>query len=241
MGEAEAKKITVALLGQVSDVIPLSGVKRLSASETLYHDGMKVVNKYGCTSCHQIDGLRGEVLKMYMDDINQGPPRLVEEGRRVQTDWFYHFLGNVQPIRPWLQIRMPSFNLSTEEKNRIVAGFQQGAKQPTFSEPKEVVKWSPGEREETLKLFNALNCVQCHTQGYNGETPLAPDLRKAAKRLRPSWIKKWITNPQAILPGTTMPSFFGDNGKEPIEAGYFGGDAEKQIEGLTKYVIELGE
>jgi mono/diheme cytochrome c family protein len=136
---------------------------------------------------------------------------------------------------------MPSFNLSTEEKNRIVNGFQQGAHQPTFTETSEAVQWLPGEREETLKLFTALNCVQCHTQGFNGETPLAPDLRKASKRLRPTWIAKWIKNPQLILPGTTMPSFFGDDGKEPIETGFFGGDAEKQINGLTKYVIELGK
>lgn len=241
MSEVEAKKITLALLGQVSDVIPLTGVKRLSASEALYHDGMKVVNKYGCVGCHEVDGLRGDILNMYMDDINQGPPRLVGQGHRVQTDWLYHFLGDVQPIRPWLQIRMPTFNLSTEDKNRIVGGFQQGEKQPTFTETSEFVKWAPGEREETVKLFTALNCVQCHTQGFNAETPLAPDLRKSSKRLRPTWIAKWIKNPQAIMPGTTMPNFFGDNGNEPIEAGYFGGDAEKQINGLTKYVIELGK
>ena len=242
MSESEAKKITVALLAQVSDPLPLAGVKRLTASESLMADGMKVVNKYGCVGCHQIDGLRGDILGMYMDDINQGPPRLVEQGHRTQTDWLYHFLGDpsTQKIRPWLTVRMPTFNLSTAEKNAIVNGFQLGAKEATFVETAEVVKWAPGEREETLKLFTALNCIQCHTQGFNNETPLAPDLRKAGKRLRPTWIAKWISNPQAIMPGTTMPNFFGDNGKEPIEAGYFGGDAEKQINGLTKYIIELG-
>jgi mono/diheme cytochrome c family protein len=241
MNETEAKKITVALLGQVSDVVPLSGVKRLTASEALYHDGMKVVNKYGCVGCHQVDGLRGNILNMYSDDINQGPPRLVNQGHRVQTNWFYHFLGNVQPIRPWLQVRMPSFNLSTEEKNRIVNGFQQGAKQPTFTEVSESVKWLPGEREEAVKLFAAYNCVSCHTGGFTNDTPLAPNLHGASARLRPSWIKAWIKNPQWIMPGTSMPSFFGDDGKtQPIETGYFGGDAEKQLDALTKYVLELG-
>ena len=241
MSEAEAKKITVAILGQVSDPLPLEGVKRLNANETMYADGMKVVNKYGCVGCHQIDGQRGDILNMYMDDINEGPPRLVNEGHRVQTDWFYHFLSDVQPIRPWLKVRMPSFNLSTDEKNRIVNGFQQGAHQPTFTETQESVQWLPGEREETVKLYAALNCVSCHSQGVNNETPLAPDLRKASKRLRPTWIAKWIKNPQGIMPGTTMPNFFGDDGNEPIETDYFGGDAQKQINGLTKYVIELGK
>jgi mono/diheme cytochrome c family protein/cytochrome c2 len=241
MSEAEAKKITIAILGQVSDPIPLAGKKRYNASEDVYNDGMKVAYKFGCVNCHQIDGLRGNILGMYADDINQGPPRLVNEGHRVQADWLYHFLADPgqQKIRPWLKVRMPTFNLSTEDKNRLIAGFQQGAKQPTFVETSEFVKWEPGERDETLKLFKALNCVQCHTEGFTKEQPLAPDLRKAGKRLRPTWIKKWITNPQMILPGTTMPSFFGDDGKTPIEPSYFGGDADKQITGLAKYVIEL--
>ena len=240
MSEAEAKKITVALLGQVSDVVPLAGIKRLTASEALYHDGMKVVNNYGCTGCHQVDGLRGNILNMYTDDINQGPPRLVNQGHRVQTDWFYHFLGNVEPIRPWVKVRMPSFNLSTKDKNRIVNGFQQGASQPTFTEVAEEVKWLPGEREEAVKLFAAYNCVSCHAGGFNNEPQLGPNLYKASNRLRPTWIKAWLKNPQWIMPGTSMPSFFGDDGKTPIEADYFGGDADKQIDALTKYVLELG-
>ncbi|MBY0413756.1 MAG: c-type cytochrome, partial [Bdellovibrionales bacterium] len=148
MPESEAKKITVAILGQVSDPIPLAGKKRYSPGEATYNDGMKVAYKYGCVNCHQVDGLRGNILNMYLEDINEGPPRLVNEGHRVQANWMYHFFGNVQPIRPWLKVRMPSFNLSTEDKNRLVAGFQQGANQPTVTEPAEFVKWAPGEREE---------------------------------------------------------------------------------------------
>lgn len=240
MSESEAKKITIALLGQVSDPIPLEGVKRLSASEAMYHDAMKVVNQYGCVGCHQVDGLRGDILGMFIDDINAGPPRLVDQGHRTQTDWLYHFLGDVTPIRPWLGVRMPTFNLSAEDKNRIVAGFQQGSEQATFEHPREVVKWAPGEKAEAKKLFDALNCIQCHTQGFNKDEPLAPDLRLSAKRLRPSWIKKWIQDPQSILPGTTMPNFFGDDGNEPMEPDYFGGNADKQAEALMKFVIELG-
>lgn len=240
MSKKEAEKITVAILGQVADYVPLTGKKRLNANEALYHDAMKVAGKYNCVGCHQIDGLRGDILKAYEDDINQGPPLLVNQGHRVQADWFFHFLGNVQPIRPWVKVRMPSFNLSLQEKNRIVNGFQNGAKQGFYEDPAAEVVWAPGEREEAQKLFTALNCTSCHTMGFNGNTPLAPDLHKAAARLRPSWIRKWLTNPQAIMPNTTMPQFFGEDGKSPIETGYFGGDGEKQINALTKLVIEYG-
>ncbi len=240
MNEVEAKKITVALLGQTADIVPLSGVKRYSAGEDLYNKAMKVAGKYNCMGCHQIDGLRGDILRGYADDINQGPPRLVGEGHRIQTDWFYSFLANPGQIRPWLNVRMPTFNLSTEERNILIAGFQQGAKQPTFEEPAQYVQWAPGEKEGAQALWKSYNCVSCHSMGFTKDTPLAPDLHKASVRLRPSWIKKWLTNPQAILPGTTMPAFFGDDGKQPIDPSVFGGDADKQITALTKLVIEFG-
>lgn len=240
MSKAEAEKITVAILGQVAEVIPLAGQKRLNENEALYHDAMKVAGKYNCVGCHQIDGIRGDILKAYEDDINQGPPRLVNEGHRIQSEWFYNFLGNVQQIRPWVKVRMPSFNLSLQDKNRLVNGFQNGAHQGFYENPAAEVTWAPGEKDEAHKLFTALNCTSCHTMGFTNAAPLAPDLHKAAKRLRPSWIRKWLANPQAILPGTTMPQFFGEDGKSPIEAKYFGGDGEKQINALTKLVIEYG-
>ena len=49
-----------------------------------------------------------------------------------------------------------------------------------------------------------------------------------------------LTNPQAIMPNTSMPQFFGEDGKSPVEPSYFGGSGEKQINALTKLVIELG-
>ncbi len=241
MSEAEAKKITVAILGQVSDVVPLSGIKKYDAGEELYNKGMKVAGKYNCMGCHQIDGLRGDILRNYADDINQGPPRLVNEGHRVQANWMYHFFGNVEPIRPWLQIRMPSFNLSLAEKNALVAGFQNGAHQGNFEEPEMEVSWAPGEREGAVKLWNSYNCVSCHSIGFTKDVAQAPNLHNVAKRLRPSWVRKWLKNPQAILPGTIMPSFFGDDGNVPVDPSIFEGNADKQIDALTKYVIELGK
>lgn len=240
MSKKDAEDITVALLGQVANYIPLAGVKRYNAGEAGYNEAMKVAGNLNCVGCHQVDGLRGDLLRMYEDDINQGPPILVNQGHRVQTDWFYNFLGNVEPIRPWVKVRMPSFNLSLAQKNAIVGGFAAGAHQGIFEEEDSEVVWGPGEREEAIKLFNAYNCVSCHTGGFNNGEQLAPNLHKAGKRLRPSWIRLWLKDPQKIMPGTSMPTFFTEEGKG-LEEGYFGGDADKQIDALTKYIIELGK
>ena len=72
-----------------------------------------------------------------------------------------------------------------------------------------------------------------------GFDPTAPDLHFAKRRLRKSWIKKWLRDPQAIMPGTLMPSFWEDG--ESMAPGILGGDPDKQIEALTKYILEVSK
>jgi len=57
------------------------------------------------------------------------------------------------------------------------------------------------------------NCVQCHyLQGAapSQSSPLAwaPDLDNARERLRPDWVREWLTDPARIYPGTSMPANF---------------------------------
>ncbi len=57
------------------------------------------------------------------------------------------------------------------------------------------------------------NCVQCHfLRGAppTQSTPIAwaPDLDNARERLRPDWVREWLTNPARIYPGTSMPANF---------------------------------
>ena len=246
MTEKQADDITVALIGQVSDKVPATGVKQLDKHEAVVADGMKVVTKYNCIGCHQIDGEFGDLLKIYDEDINQGPPRLVGEGHRVQTDWLQNFLGNVYPIRFWDRdfasnpVRMPSFNLSNEEKNKLVAMFQAKEKQQTFEDNSKKVVWNKGERRAAIKLVESLACNSCHA-GLTGSPsePTAPNLKFAKRRLRPSWIKKWLSDPQAIMEGTLMPSFWEDG--ESMDTEILGGDPEKQKNALVKYLLEIGE
>jgi mono/diheme cytochrome c family protein len=237
--DKEIQLITVALLGQVSDKIPMEGLKKFSPHEGLAAEGFKVIVQKNCVGCHQIDGNGGGILANY-EDPNEGPPVLNREGHRVRSEWLHHFLSEVKPIRPWLKVRMPSYALTNDEKNLIGAYFQNQAKQKTFDEDLEKMTWEPGEKEAAVTLFNNLQCVTCHTSGYSQDPPSAPDLRQTAKRLRPSWIKLWLKNPQAIMPTTVMPAFWdGNTSPEPT---ILGGDPEKQIQALTKYlVLELGQ
>lgn len=234
--DSEIKSIVTYLLGLVNIEVPLKGQRRLTANEKYAEIGKQITAKYNCVGCHKIDGRGGDITKAY-EDGNEAPPWLVKEGHRVEAEWLNYFLVNVGPIRPWLKVRMPSFHYQEDEVNKIVDYFRADADQPIFEKEEEVV-WEKGEKEAARKLWNELACVSCHTGGFNNEEAQGPDLHYAAKRLRTSWMTKWLTNPTAILDYTPMPNFW-EGGQVSAVEGVLGDDPKKQIQAMVKYVREL--
>jgi mono/diheme cytochrome c family protein len=238
LADSEIELINTVLLGQVADKVPARGRKNLDANEKNAEIGKKIVSKYNCQGCHNIDGMGGDLSKAF-DDQNYGPPFLIKQGHRVQTEWFNHFLRNVHVIRPYVKVRMPSFNFSNDELNKIVSYFQADSNQVTFENMGPVV-WEPGEKEAAKKIFTELACTSCHTIGFNRDEAQAPDLHNAKRRLRGSWIETWLKNPPAIMPYTTMPDFWSDGTTSAVE-GVLDNDPKRQIQAIRKYVQELGK
>ncbi|HEY4612874.1 MAG TPA: cytochrome c, partial [Bacteroidota bacterium] len=174
-----------------------------------------------------------------------GPPKLSDsQGAKVQEPWLHTFLQGPTTIRPWLDIRMPTFNLTDNEISTITKYFLGLSKQELMireyaATPVEEKYLAPGR-----KLFEAYQCAKCHPSGpvrAGGElsaSELAPNLTIAASRLKPEWILSWLHDPQALQPGTRMPNFFFD-GKGPDES-VFGGEEQEQIKALKTYVWSLG-
>jgi mono/diheme cytochrome c family protein len=58
------------------------------------------------------------------------------------------------------------------------------------------------------KLFQTMGCPGCHlAQGYEQQAKVAPDLRRVASKVDPSWLVEWIKAPNEYWPGTKMPNF----------------------------------
>ena len=92
------------------------------------------------------------------------------------------------------------------------------------------------------------NCFSCHQQGdRKPEGPpegWAPDLGMARMRLNPEWIVRWLHNPQAVQPGTKMPSFYEASADGKASGGpddVLGGDNEEQIRALRDYLMVLSK
>ena len=52
-----------------------------------------------------------------------GPPTLVNEGEKVQPAWLFQFLRNPIKIRPLTVLRMPRFNMSSDDAQALVNYF----------------------------------------------------------------------------------------------------------------------
>ena len=220
--------------------------------------GQHLVRQMNCQGCHVIEGDGGAVVERVADWLQRfegrdaadadalaasfSPPNLLGEGRKVQTDWLFAFFHEPSPIRPWLSMRMPSYGMTAEQRNDLIAYFTalDDAEYP-FSEAVEP-DLTQEELDAALTMFSPqyFNCTTCHIQGdqFPPGTPdrWAPNFALAAERLRPEWIIDWLADPQSLMPGTRMPAFY------PLGApGVLNDDTGHQLEVLRDYLLTLAD
>ena len=205
-------------------------------------EGRRLMQQYNCVGCHEIEKRGGFVRKYYQENIALAPPVLNGQGEKVQSNWFFSFLKAPVAIRPWLEIRMPTFGFSDEHANQLVSFFNGLSKVDIpyahIDDKKITAENLDAGRQLVSKDY--FNCFSCHQQGdKKPEGPVegwAPDLQMARQRLNPNWILKWLKDPQKVQPGAKMPSFY-PGGPDNI----LGGKEDLQIEALRDYLMSIGK
>jgi cytochrome c551/c552 len=218
----QVRALTTFLLGSQESPLPANYQYRPLDYRRDIQEGWWVVKKYNCMGCHQlIPGQKTSLMAMarYQDAQEQLPPKLLTEGARVDPEWMLRFLrnpslsdkdNNRNGVRSYLQVRMPTFSFSENELGKLVRFFQALARQPFPYIPEEVPVLTTKETEMARSLFSstAAPCLKCHATGdtAHDRTATAPNFLLAKGRLKPDWVERWIIDPQAISPGTSMPS-----------------------------------
>jgi len=177
--------------------------------------GRELVRWFNCYGCHTVDGYTGDIRQAAQyqgDNSTLAPPIINGEGAKTQPPWLFSFFKNIKRLRPWLNVRMPTFGFTDEQATSVVAMFS------AFDHAEYPYRYYDvkleGDRKKVAEaLFQNLKCTSCHVIGEPNLTPeekakAAPNLLMAKDRLRAEWIVKWLSNPDMILPGTRMPSFF---------------------------------
>jgi cytochrome c551/c552 len=214
--------ITTFLLGSQETSLPASYQYKPGDARHDIQEGWWIVKKYNCMGCHQfVPGQKTILmgLPQYQDVQEQLPPKLLTEGARVDPEWLRKFLSNPalsttdtnrNGVRPYLKVRMPTFSFSDNELRKLVRFFQALSQQPIPYIPEEVPTLTAKENDMARSLFSssAAPCLKCHATGdpNHDKIATAPNFLLAKERLKPDWVVRWITDPQAVSPGTSMPS-----------------------------------
>lgn len=229
--------------------LQLRYIYRPRGPEAWIAEGEGLIDKYNCRACHSIHTHGGYIRAHFArtpEDIAQAPPSLEGEGDKVQPRWLFRFLKAPIPLRLWLNVKMPTFNMSDLEATNIARYFAGTENQVFPYEYRFEEPLTDHEKKVGEELFNAMQCVSCHVvKAEGGETAagvsatsFAPDLSLAGERLKPSWIDRWLLDPGALQKDTKMPTFFPEGETQfPM---YLDGDTQRQIRAIRAHTMSLG-
>ena len=239
LSEDQIDALTTFVLSLTEEKVPMEMQKRLDLKEKETEEGRLLVSKLNCNGCHALDGKTG-LLRELNEDKGNAPPVLDGEGAKAQEKWLHSFLKSPAPIRPWLTYRMPTFDLTDDETTTLVHYFANLSHENISYQGTVLPETSPEKVAAGKELVEKLQCMKCHQVNADsaamGTSFLAPDLILAKHRLKPEWVKKWLTDPQVLQEGTMMPTFFAD-GQTPIPD-VLGGDTNTQIEAIRDYLYQ---
>ena len=219
LSTAEIEGVQSTVLGMQKDDMSDALLARAVGPRGAGEAGRRIVKDYNCQGCHVLEDKGGairEAMTANKIDLALAPPIIRGEGAKVQSEWLFSFLHapKTGQIRPWLKVRMPTFDFATDQINTITASSRPRTKTLPSTGASVAGPAVAGVRRRDVHLA----CAQCHPTSQDafaqalkeGKTPadLAPILAAAHTRLRYDWIADWIKRPDEWMPGTRMPTNF---------------------------------
>src|SRR6185503_11813810 len=167
------------ILGSMDSKIPETSRYRPDEAGQAIRDGWWVVKKYNCQGCHQINPtdepslwkvpLAAEAIRLNKRDQSL-PPSLVGVGFRLRPEFIAKFLRDPslggdrdrpKSVRAHLPERMPTFDFSEEEIQKLVLFFEAMAKQPSVYQPTEIKPLTGAELRAAKAMYDTKgSCVQ---------------------------------------------------------------------------------
>ena len=238
--EKEVSSIAMVLVSMVKDKVAME--MRDKPNDAIVA-GRNLIAEKNCRGCHIIEGLGGDIRALFTATTQAlAPPNLNTEGLKTKPMWLHPFLmdpGKTK-LRPWLNVRMPTFHFTDDEASKIGAYFAAVDK-VSYPYTTNEIATTPESLKAGAELFTKMQCASCHPTSNvmppnKDATDLAPNLLMANDRLRPEWVLLWLRDPQKIFPGTKMPTFYSQFPASPY-ADILGGDAKAQIQAIRDHLF----
>lgn len=206
----------------------------------------RTMNALACYACHARQGKGGpdaakapyfayEVL-VDLGDEGRLPPALSDTGAKLTPAGYEDALFSGKRYRSYMATRMPNFGRDNVGHLPALLTKADAGKVPPHT-----AGFSPRLVEDGRKLVgkNMLACVNCHAWGsYRLSGAEGLDLLQVSRRLRADYVHQFLSNPQAMKPGTRMPLGWPDG--KSFFADVQGGDVHKQIDAIWAF-LSAGE
>ncbi len=195
------------------------------------------LRRFQCLACHDRVGAGGpseDSLAFFTGDDSLGndgrfPPSLTNVGAKLNPDWMVKVLQGDGAVRPYLNTRMPVFGIeNVGHLPDLFTQVDQPHKTPPLSDEVDAGHQLAGTE-------GGMGCITCH--GWHddpGVTLHALKLTDMVPRLRFSWFKQHLIDPQRTRTNTLMPSFWpqGKSGNPHV----LDGDTDRQIAAIWAYL-----
>jgi len=200
----------------------LANRDRLSSPRSAAAAVVHTLGTYNCYACHARsddigaaggpDAARGPYFEAMpgLDLGNEGrlPPRLTGVGSKLKPRALHSVLteDRLHARRHYMQTRMPRFG--GEPIQTLAAAFDAADSTPgDLDEPP--LNDEAIENGRILVGDKGMSCITCHDVGDRpAQGVSAINMVLFCERLRPGYVRRWLSGPQRVSPGTRMPDFW---------------------------------
>jgi mono/diheme cytochrome c family protein len=205
------------------------GFAQTLADNTVAETGNRLIGRYGCYGCHEINGMEarprvGAELTTYADkrpsEMVFGDVPLVKkhdhiitpierlinfynDGQRIEESWEGWTFGKMKNSRMYATDRiiqqMPNFAFSDANASALLVLLR------SFTDERLPPSYiSPPSAEEALRIagtgvFEKYNCLGCHNLAGQGGS-IAPNLAYEGSKARGDWLLSFLRRPHQIRP-----------------------------------------
>ena len=213
-------------------------------------NGKELILHYGCTGCHEIDGVEdnGEtglelttIGDMHRSKIDFGLLKAAFKDRTV-PNWLYNKMKNPRIVGT--DPKMPDFGFSDKEAEAMTTFLlsltadevPNAYKMPLGNPPSN---YSP--QGEFGTIVEKYQCFTCHTIMGKGADH-GPDLTPEGSRIQKGWLQRFLKKPYTIRPSAheRMPNFrLSDSEIESIYSYFRTTLVDDRVEALFETVEEI--
>jgi mono/diheme cytochrome c family protein len=209
--EQDVRDLAVFLMAEYTDL----ELQEDQASQDLkavskgnVRNGKALIDKYGCTGCHEIEGVddRGEngseltrIGDIHVSRLEFGGVE-VPRNRRTVPNWLYNKMRKPRLFKG--DLKMPDYRFSDEDAEAVTTYLLSLTAEKVPAQYYHPLGERPSDYDpqgDFGKVLEKYRCLVCHRIRGKGGT-LAPDLSREGSRVRKEWLRDYLRKPDTIRP-----------------------------------------